>query len=737
MTETLGPDGPTFHLSGSSEPLELGASDAGEKTSPTGERTVRPTAAKPPVFFVVLVVLLVVKTWLMRGFALGAWNPLGAVAFETAFVVLLLGLADITPPRRWYWLDLAAYAVLSTLLFAITVYVHFYSQLFDPHMMAMAGQLGTVTDAVAQLIKPVYVLFFIDIPVLALWVAMLRSHAKRQEARLAKQAALGAARTPQWRIQPVTRSLKVAIITAVALIVVVGQLFAALQVPSYVDGVAVAKARGLAVAQATVFLPRPADNSDDAADDAVAPAAHVSAAATASAPAPALTPSGKAEARIERIRGSLDGSRISTFSPGAFRGKNVIIVQVEALNTMLIEKKIDGHEITPNLNKLAAESWFFPNTYSETGIGNTADAEFIVNASLFAPRGQAASVVYADREVPALPRLLRGMSYDTFTMHPNRVTYWNRKELYAALGFSRYYDAPFFHWSDIIGMGSSDEVLFRKAMEVLKSEEASKTPYYAQIITLSAHTPFQFVPQSRRPVKTPPEYKGSLMGDYISAQSYGDKAIGEFVADLKATKIWDNSIVIFYGDHTAMMDNTLSGADAKATQALLGRAYGPADRQRIPLMIHLPKQTTPVLNLDSVGQVDIMPTVADLLGLDLTQVPHMGRSVFVRSNALIPLNSYLPGGSFINDRLVFMPGLGFDDGQAVTIANDSPAKPTKSEENDYKRMLELTKLSDKWVLGLPKRKDAGDLGDAWIPDPAARKAAEPLGAAQKGLGSEQ
>ena len=674
----------------------------------------------------------------MRGFALAAWNPFGAIAFETAFGVLLMGLVDIIPPRRWYWLDLAMYSVISVLFFAITVYVHFYATLFDPHMMAMAGQLGSVSDVIAQLIKPEYVLFFLDIPLIAVWVVLLRKQARKQRERLDRMAALGRTRQPRRLVQPQHRSLRVAILTGVALIVVIGQLFTALEVPTYVDGVAIAKSRGLAVAQAAVFLPRLSSDSDDNSDNSlVAPGVRVASASTTSAAAAAasLTPGGKMEAKIERIRGALEGSRITTFSPGAFRGKNVIIVQVEALDTIVMQKKIDGKEIMPNLNKLIDQSWYFPNTYSETGIGNTADAEFIVNSSLFAPRSQAAPVVYADRKVPALPRLIGALGYDTFTMHTNRVTYWNRKELYGALGFSHYYDAPFFHFTDIIAMGPSDEVLFSKALNVAESDDAKKTPFYGQFITLSSHTPFEFIPESRRPVRTPPEYKGSLLGNYISAESYSDLAIGKFIAGLKKDKIWDKSIVIFYGDHTWALDNSLDGTDAKAARALLGRAYGPADRQRIPLIIHLPGQTKGTTRTDTAGQIDIMPTVADLVGIDLTQIPHVGRSVFVNSNALVPLNSYLPGGSFLNDDVLFMPGLGFDDGDAVTIANDSSIKPTDREADDYKRMLALTKLSDKWVMSLPKRKDAGSLGKAWIPNVDARKAAAPLGAKQLGAGS--
>jgi lipoteichoic acid synthase len=727
MTEMPGQEDPAFRRSdrASRRKSRAAASRLGGATP--SNRASRSAATKPPVFFVVLVVLVVVKAWLMRGFALGAWNPLGAAVFETALLVLIMGLADILPPRRWYWLDLAVYSAICTLLFAMTVYVRFYAQLFDPHMLAMAGQLGSVADAVAELIKPVYLLFFIDVPLLVVWVVMLGRRSKRQQERLAA--------TPNTRartlIRPTKRSLPVAIVTLVAVVVAIGQLVSAAQVPREVDGVAIAKARGLAVAQAAVFLPRPPEDAE-VAPDVVAPGAIASSVPTASVPATvSQTPGGKTQARVERIRGALNGSRIATFAPGAYRGKSVIVVQVEALNTMVMQKTFEGHVITPNLNAILADSWYFPNTYSETGIGNTADAEFIVNASLFAPRSQAASVVYADRKIPALPRLLEKQGYETFTMHQNRVAFWNRKELYASLGFSRYYDSKFFGNSDHMGIGCSDEVMLKKAAGVLKSKRSDGAPFYAQIITLSAHTPFNFVPPSRRPFEAAGENRSTLMGGNISVEAYTDMALGKFISALKSQGSWDDSIVVFYGDHTAMMDNKLDGRNAELARGLLGREYGPADRQRIPLIIHLPGQKAPVVNEDIVAQVDIMPTIADILGLDLTEVPHMGRSAFVKSNALVPFNSYLPGGSFANDSLLFMPGLGFDDGSAVRLLDSSDTAPTPTEERDYKRMLALTKISNSWTMSLPKRKDAGSLEDAWIPNAKAREAAEALDAKKK------
>ena len=92
---------------------------------------------------------------------------------EAALIVIVLGVVDLIPSRRRYLLTLGAYSVLSLLMLVITVYVAFYTQLFDPRMLSMAGQLGTVAGSIRSLIKPAYLLFFIDIPFLAWWAVVL------------------------------------------------------------------------------------------------------------------------------------------------------------------------------------------------------------------------------------------------------------------------------------------------------------------------------------------------------------------------------------------------------------------------------------------------------------------------------------------------------------------------------------------------------------------------------------
>jgi hypothetical protein len=125
-----------------------------------------------------------------------------------------------------------------------------------------------------------------------------------------------------------------------------------------------------------------------------------------------LTPAQAVQKRIDAVRQGAKGSRVAGVLPGQYRGKNVIMIQVETLQSLVIGKKYRGKEITPNLNKLVAQSWYFPNTFAQTSSGNTVDAEFTVNTSLLAPLDAASSVKYSTTSSPGC----RGSCAPTATM---------------------------------------------------------------------------------------------------------------------------------------------------------------------------------------------------------------------------------------------------------------------------------------------------------------------------------
>lgn len=670
----------------SASPSPRGAQKPGDldSTAPAGprasrraeRRAVRPNA---DYFLIVLIVLALAKAWLSRALGLGAAGVFG-LALEASAIVFVLCLVDILLPRRSYTLDLVAYSVLSVVMLANVIYVAFFGAIFSPHLLSVVGQAADVQDSIVALLKPVYLLYLIDIPILAAWAVLSY---KVRRGRPARQR--------RW----------VAVATGVALVVLVVQLTMTLAISEDVDGRAVADARGFGPYQLASLirlgLPDPAAST-----------------AAAFESQKGLTPEQAAAADIEKLRKADRGARIGGIKYGQYKGKNVIVVQVEALQDFVINKSYNGQVITPNLNKLVKQSWYFPNTYAQVSAGNTVDAEFAVNASMYPPATGAASVDYADREIPGLPRLLRAQGYDAVTMHANDARFWNRRELYPALGFRQWWDKSYFKDRDKMWR-ASDQAYFAASEKILGSEEASGTPFYAFLITMSSHTPFNLVPKARRPVQMSASDYKTMSGLYVGAISYTDLAIGEFVDSLHSSGLWDNSIVVIYGDHAANLDHGAKANDSKIADEILGRPYSDVDRERIPLIVHLPGQSAAHVSTKPVGQVDIMPTIAELVGLDLSAVPHMGRSAFVDSPSLILTRSYEPGGTFIDNTAIIVPGLSFDDAKAYSVASGAPVATTRAQRDEYALAQRLSLLSDAWIKSLPIRPDALGTKGAIIP----------------------
>jgi lipoteichoic acid synthase len=389
---------------------------------------------------------------------------------------------------------------------------------------------------------------------------------------------------------------------------------------------------------------------------------------------------------------------------GAAAGKNLIILQMESFQNFLVNLKIDGQEITPNINKLVNENYYFKHFYQQVGQGNTSDAEFVVNTSFYIPPHGAATMTYADKELPSLPKLMQSHGYDTATFHTNVVEFWNRGELYKALGFDRYYDEKFFGTEDAVFFGASDETLYAKTAPELERMNNSGKPFYSQIISMTAHHPYT-IPDTKYKMQLPERFEGTFVGDYIRAQNYADFALGQFIEDLKARGVWDDSVIVLYGDHLGLPVYSLDKADKALMAEIYGREYGYTDMINIPLVVASTGLTKPEVFDQIGGQVDVLPTVANMLGFSLDDHIHFGQDLFNQHYNVLPERYYLPSGSFLSSKELFMSGSGFEDGQHYSLAGDGVTEQ-EATEDEYQRALELLKLSDSYVSQLPSWKKA-------------------------------
>ena len=362
---------------------------------------------------------------------------------------------------------------------------------------------------------------------------------------------------------------------------------------------------------------------------------------------------------------------------GVAKGKNLIIVQTESLNDFVLGAKYNGEEITPNLNRMLKEdSFYFDCFFSTTGTGNTCDAEFSVLNSLYPNNIRECYRMYVDNTYHGLPWMLRDEGYDALAFHGYIRTFWNRGEAYKNQGFMKFYSQEELDMTESSGFGLTDKELFRQGVDIMKQE---KKPFFSFMVTLTNHIPYELDP-SMTSLALKPEDKGTLFGNYLQTVRYTDEAFGELIRYLKENDLYDRTMIVIYGDHQGM--NRETPAVRESVSRFLGRDYDYDEMLRVPLVIHLPGLGDHKTIHTVGGQVDIMPTIANLMDLTIPTPYVFGHDLLNAREGYIAQISYVGLGSFIGGSkdVIYVMGrdgtiaggrmLSIDTGQGFPVDED-------------------------------------------------------------------
>ena len=110
-----------------------------------------------------------------------------------------------------------------------------------------------------------------------------------------------------------------------------------------------------------------------------------------------------------------------------FEGKNVLFLQVESLETFVINQEIDGQEITPNINRLTENAFVFNNIFEQVQGGNSSDADLMYTTSRLPVSKGSTFFRYSDVKLTSLPSMLMERGYDTLYTQAVNGTFWNYK----------------------------------------------------------------------------------------------------------------------------------------------------------------------------------------------------------------------------------------------------------------------------------------------------------------------
>ena len=372
---------------------------------------------------------------------------------------------------------------------------------------------------------------------------------------------------------------------------------------------------------------------------------------------------------------------------GSLSGKNIVIIQVEALQSFVIDSSYNGQEITPFLNSLKNNGYYFPNYYYTVGAGNTSDAEFEVNNSVYASSKNSVYTDFYDREYYGLPYILKDNGYEEANVfHGYKKEFWNREEAYKYQGFDKFYSSEDFSDDDIVGMGVSDKTFLKETADKMK--EMSQ-PFYSFIITLSSHHPF-YIGEENSKIELEEEHKDTLFGNYLNSANYVDSALENFFKELKKNGLYENSIFIIYGDHFAIPNYNVENAEFVADY--IGHDYTYIDMFNVPCIIHVPGMESGEKIETVASHVDVLPTLLHLLGIENDKSIMMGNDLFTVNSNIICEQMHVGTGSYISDDVFYYQSV-----SGIEIYNKAFDMKTSKEIQITNEMLKQSKKSKQTI----------------------------------------
>ncbi len=316
-------------------------------------------------------------------------------------------------------------------------------------------------------------------------------------------------------------------------------------------------------------------------------------------------------------------------SPPAIR-PNLIIIQVESLLAEVLGVRIGGTAVAPTLEWLASEGVLLAGFHSQ--VIATADSEFCFLTSLFPLPDEYPHLTRSRLEYQALPKLLQQCGYSTYYLNQGRSSFWNAQKMAAALGFQKT------RFGETIIDGK--ERGFRWALDDRLFDEMARDiqhlpePFCAMTLTANTHHPFnpEGIDHRFSPIASPPAE--AEVRRYLNAVRSFDDAVQVFLENLRHQGLLDRSILLLYGDHPAILEKNTTRFKAAFAGVTEGDQLARLAMSNVVCILYGPTWLEPMVSRKLCSQVDLAPTLLDLLGLD-TPPTMLGESVFIERSGWV------------------------------------------------------------------------------------------------------
>lgn len=331
---------------------------------------------------------------------------------------------------------------------------------------------------------------------------------------------------------------------------------------------------------------------------------------------------------------SANESGIESKSIGPFkrRPKNVVLIMVESLSADYMGSYGNTENLTPYLDKLAKESLVFDKVFA-TGTRTVRGLDALSIAIPPIP-GQAIVHRPDSDHLATLGEFLEAQQYSTFFIYGGYGVFDSMNSYFRGNDY-KVVDRTDFDKSSIQAenvWGVDDESLFNNSLQTIDSNVKPAIPFFAHIMTTSNHRPFTF-----------PEGKIDLpQGSRKGAVKYTDYALGKFIENAKTKPWFKDTLFVIVADHCS---------------SAAGKTKLPVDKYHIPLFFYAPDLLPAGHYSRMVSQIDIAPTLLDVMGAKGSQ-HFFGQSMFDAQYNKVPprafISNYQELGYYKNDMLIVL-----------------------------------------------------------------------------------
>lgn len=304
---------------------------------------------------------------------------------------------------------------------------------------------------------------------------------------------------------------------------------------------------------------------------------------------------------------------------------NCIIILAESFESWVLETVVEGNEITPNLNRLLREDnvLYAPHIQSQVKGSRSIDAQLLIHKGLLPVNYGSYSYRFPHHSYMSIDKAFKEKYPDgtalTFTV--DKKTVWNVAIVAQDFGYDRLIDKPYFVLDVKTGPRHrlGDDSFLRQSYGKIENEDMWKTEGHTllQLVTYSGHTPF-VIPDELKKIYFSDRIPERLR-NYMQVANYTDRAIGEFISRLRSNPKFDNTMIVITGDHEGIgVDRNTFVKDKEIAEWLSPHQFTPLIVLNSPVTMRYEGVS---------GQVDIYPTLLDLMGLDGYSWRGLGQSI--------------------------------------------------------------------------------------------------------------